>query len=196
MTDAEQEAEERRAGYVRAERLGELIGLSQSRIRQLRADGALVTAATKWGKRYKFGDSLVALCKYLLAKSESASEKARKLTAEADYKESKARLIALDVRKREGELHEAEHVKELMNGGVLTTRAALLSLPGRCAHDLMRCRNENEVSECLRNAIYDVLRELARTQYDPEAFRALIIRDGEWLMEAVSESAEEEDGTP
>lgn len=190
MTDAEQEAEERRAGFIRAERLGEIIGLSQGRIRQLRAEGALVTAATKWGKRYKFGDSLVALCKHLLSKSESASEKQRKLTAEADYKESKAKLIRLEVRKREGELHEAEHVREMMDGGVLLTRAALLAMPGRIAHDLALCKTANEASECLRNAIYDVLRELARTKYDPEAYRALIRRDGEWLMESLTDDAD------
>lgn len=189
-TDEDMQKDERAAGYVRKEWLAEHFKVSQRQIQRWRSDGALVTENTKWGQRYHLLKSLSALCKYHMARQDAQGEKQRAVTADADYKERKAELLKIELRKRKGEVHEARHVMELMNGMILETKAALLAIPSRIAHDLAACHGENEIAACLRVALCDVMADLASSQYDPDKFRQLVEEDGDINAELTEEEEE------
>jgi phage terminase Nu1 subunit (DNA packaging protein) len=192
MTPEEQmEQEELGKGYVRAEKLGQLLGVSQRQVQRLRADGALVTEKTKWGQRYHLVKSLLACVKYYMSKQDAQSEKQRAQTAEADYKERKAELLKIELRKRKGEVHEARHVQELINGMILDTKATLLAIPSRTAPDLAACHTENEIAAVLREALCEAMLEMTTHQYDPDKFRAMVEDDGDINADLTEEEEEE-----
>ena len=174
-------AAEAAAGYIRAESLGALLGLTQQRIRQLRAAGALVTEKTPFGQRYHREKSLLALCRYLLSRQDAQGEKQRAMIADADYKERKAAMLDLDLKRRRGMLHDAHHVQVLLNGGVLAVRNALLALPPRLAHDVMGCASEQAAAAVVADAVDGVLHELAAMRYDADAFKAMVEADGDFV---------------
>lgn len=174
-------AAEAAAGYIRAESLGALLGLTQQRIRQLRAAGALVTEKTPFGQRYHREKSLLALCRYLLSRQDAQGEKQRAMIADADYKERKAAMLDLDLKRRRGMLHDAHHVQVLLNGGVLAVRNALLALPPRLAHDVMGCASEAAAAAVVADAVDGVLHELAAMRYDADAFKAMVEADGDFV---------------
>ena len=174
-------AAEAAAGYIRAESLGALLGLTQQRIRQLRAAGALVTEKTPFGQRYHREKSLLALCRYLLSRQDAQGEKQRAMIADADYKERKAAMLDLDLKRRRGLLHDAHHVQVLLNGGVLAVRNALLALPPRLAHDVMGCASEQAAAAVVADAVDGVLHELAAMRYDADAFKAMVEADGDFV---------------
>lgn len=174
-------AAEAAGGYIRAESLGALLGLTQQRIRQLRAAGALVTEKTPFGQRYHREKSLIALSRYLLSRQDAQGEKQRAMIADADYKERKAAMLDLDLKRRRGLLHDAHHVQVLLNGGVLAVRNALLALPPRLAHDVMGCASEQAAAAVVADAVDGVLHELAAMRYDADAFKAMVEADGDFV---------------
>lgn len=178
-------------GYVRAEKLGQILGISQRHVQRLRADGALVTEKTAWGMRYNLVKSLIACVKYYMSRQDAQSEKQRAQTAEADYKENKAELLKIELRKRKGEVHEARHVKELINGMILDAKATMLAIVNRAAHDLLMCQTENEVAAVLRGHICEALQEMTTHQYDPEKFRAMVDDDGDINADLTEEDDEQ-----
>lgn len=178
-------------GYVRAEKLGQILGISQRHVQRLRADGALVTEKTAWGMRYNLVKSLIACVKYYMSRQDAQSEKQRAQTAEADYKENKAELLKIELRKRKGEVHESRHVKELINGMILDAKATMLAIVNRAAHDLLMCQTENEVAAVLRGHICEALQEMTTHQYDPEKFRAMVDDDGDINADLTEEDDEQ-----
>lgn len=184
------EQEELAKGYVRAEKLGQLLGVSQRKIQRLRADSALVTEKTQWGQRYHLVKSLIACVKYYMGKQDSQSEKQRAQTAEADYKERKAELLKIELRKRKGEVHESRHVQELINGMILDTKATMLAIPSRTVSDLIVCKTESEMEAVLRSAICEAMLEMTTHQYDPDKFRAMVEEDGDIIADITEEEEE------
>lgn len=169
----------RAKGYATAEEIATLLKLSTQRIRQLRNEGAMVTEDTPQGKRYHLVKSLLALSKYLLSKQDRDILKERAAKADAEYKERKAALMDIELKKRRGEVHEAAHVKTLMNGMIIETKAAFLAVPGRIAVSLMQCRNENEMADTVRLALCEVMDEMSQREYNPETFRQMVEEDGD-----------------
>ena len=192
MTPEEKmEQEELGKGYVRAEKLGQLLGISQRHVQRLRADGALVTEKTKWGQRYHLVKSLLACVKYYMSKQDAQSEKQRAQTAEADYKERKAALLNIELRKRKGEVHEARHVQELINGMILDTKATMLAIVNRAAPELTSCKTEAEMAATLREHICEAMLEMTTHQYDPDKFRAMVEEDGDINADMTEEEDDE-----
>lgn len=181
----------RASGYATAEEIAEMLKLSVQRVRQLRNEGAMITEDTPQGRRYHLVKSLHALCMYLLARQDKDAVKDRAAKADADYKERKAALMDIELKKRKGEVHEARHVMELLNGMIIEMKAAFLAIPARIAMSLLQCRNANETSEIVRNAICEVMEDLASHEYDPEKFRQLVDEDGD--INALQDDEEEEE---
>ena len=184
--------EARQQGYATAEELADLLGLSVQRIRQLRNEGAMITEQTPQGMRYHKEKSLAAFCKYLLARQDRDTLKDRAAKAEAEYKEKKAALLDIELRKRKGEVHEARHVKELMNGMILETKAAFLAIPARIALKLALCKTENQMAAVVRKALFDVMASMAQHQYDPERYRKLVEEEGDLTAGLDFDTEEEE----
>lgn len=132
--------------------------------------------------KYLLAPSLIQYIKYLQGKQDKAAVDERIKLAEAELKEKKAALAGLELSKRRGDVHEAEHVQIMMNAMVLETRAALVGLPSRIA---MKCygKSVNEISNVLKQALNQVMIELSQRQYDPAAFEELVTAEGSWLIQ-------------
>lgn len=191
--DKDMEQAEQTEGLIRAEELAKRLNLSVRRIQQLRADGALVTVKSKFGMRYHVTESLFALAKHLLARQDTASNRARAVRAEAEYKENRAELSKLEIRRRKGELHESHHVRELMNGWATIIKSTLQTIPGRIAVSLSLCKNENECAAVVRGAINEALAEICEHDYNPQAFRKLVEDEGGYYVETSAEDPKKEE---
>lgn len=191
MTEDERMQEEERAsGYVRKEFLADYFKVSQRTIQRWSAEGALVSEKTKWGQRYHAFKSFGALAKHLLKKQDAQSEKMRATTADADYKERKAELLRIELRKRKGEVHEARHVQELINAMIIDTKATLLAIPSRIVSDLIICKTESEMEAVLRGALCDAMLEMTTHKYDADKFRAMVEEDGDIIADLTEEEEE------
>lgn len=179
--------------HCTAKDLAELLGVSTRRIKQLRADGALVTDDNTSPPRYLLVESLAQYALYLKRNDAPQEANRRCLRATADYKERKAELMLLELRKRRGELHEARHVETIIMHNILTAKAAFLALPGRIAQELSTCAGANEINVVLRKAIIEILNELAAKKYDPEEFKKLVEEESGYIADEEDEE-DEEDG--
>ena len=182
--------QEIRRGYCTAEYLAKQYNISERQVRRLRADGAFVVEPTENGQRYNILKSFLQYGLYLQKKLDSSGEKQRAVTAEADYKERKAELMLLELRKRRGELHESRHVETIITHNILTAKAAFLALPGRIAQELSTCAGANEINAVLRKAIIEILNELAAKKYDPEEFKKLVEEESGYIADEEDEEDE------
>lgn len=193
MNNEDTSQAEMAAGYVRAETLAQILGLSVRSVQYYRANGALVTEKTQWGQRYNFRKSCIAFIKFLLQKLDTAGEKQRALTAEANYKERKAELMLLELRKRRGELHEARHIRAIWTQNLIEIRSAIRAIPGRTAVELSLCAGPNEIAATLRRSIDETLHQLANREYDPEEFKKLVEAEGDYISDLEEEDEDETD---
>lgn len=169
--------------YCTAEYLSKKFGFSVRRVRELRADGVFVTEQTKWGLRFNLEKNYFSYLAHIQERQDEKDLKHRIDIATAEYKERKAELMKIELRKRRGEVHEARHVELIMSSIIVDTRAALLSLPGRIAHDLAMCAGENEIASVLKNELCGLMREMASKKYDPQEFRELVESEGDYITD-------------
>ena len=177
--------------HCTAKDLAELLGVSTRRIKQLRADGALVTDDSLSPPRYLLVESLAQYALYLKRDDAAQEAKRRNLRATADYKERKAELMLLELRKRRNELHEARHIRAIWTENILEMKAEFLALPTRVAPDLAACGSAHECYAVLRKAICETLNTLANRKYDPEEFAKMVRAEGDFVLD--DEDDEEED---
>ncbi len=169
------------SNYYTAEQMAKLLGLSVRRVQQLRSEGAMVTEVPEGetSPRYNVVRSLLAYCKHLQSKADTTNANTRIKAAEADKKEKQAALLDIELRKRNGEVHEARHVATLIDGMIVEAKGAFLGVPGRIAVDLANCDNPAETAQIVRRAICDAMSDLAGRKYDPDRFRRLVEEDGD-----------------
>lgn len=182
--------------HCTAAELAEWLGVSTRRIKQLRADGALVTDDSLSPPRYLLIESLAQYALYLKRDDALQEAKRRNLRATADYKERKAELMLLELRKRKGELHEARHVEAIFIDNILSMKAEFLALPNRVAPELALCKSASECYAVLRKEICETLHRLANRKYDPEEFAKMVREEGVYVMDkfgAMDEEDEEDD---
>lgn len=187
----ETKTQEIRRGYCTAEYLAKQYNISERQVRRLRADGAFVVEPTENGPRYNILKSFLQYGLYLQKKLDTAGEKQRALTAEANYKERKAELMLLELRKRRGELHEARHIRAIWTHNLIEIRAAFRAIPGRTAQDLSLCAGANEIAATLRQAIDETLHQLANREYDPDEFKKLVEEEGDYVADLDDEDDDE-----
>ena len=116
---------------------------------------------------------------------------ADKLRAEADLKQSKAKIAELQLKELEGKMHRSEDVEAMTNDLVYTARSMIMALPGRLAMDVVQAGSANEASALIRAECYKILNELAGYQYDPEAYRRRV-RDREGWSDALADEEADE----
>lgn len=166
--------------YVDAKRIAALFGVTVRRIQQLTQDGVIQTEAVGKRRRYNLDDTVLRYITHLQNKlsdkggphsASNAQNEARKLCADADYKQAKAEIAQLELAEFKGNMHRSEDVEAMTNDLVFAVRSMLLSLPGRLAIDLAPESSPSEVSERIRREVEDILRELATYKYDPDAYK-------------------------
>ena len=162
--------------YIKTADLCSMTGKSNQWIGQLASQGVLFKIRTAHGNLYEVHDAVSAYLKNLEDKQASADEKEtslkkKQLAAEVSQKQSKAIILGLDVKERQGKMHRSEDVAAMTEDLIYTIRGALLSLPGRLAVDVMDAKSTAEASDIIRNEVYTIMEELAKYQYDPAKYQ-------------------------
>jgi phage terminase Nu1 subunit (DNA packaging protein) len=152
------------AETITAAALGDLLGISERRVKQLRADGVLPGAP---GAPYEMRECVRAYCAHLRPASGRAAAGG---AAEPTLNEQRISLIHEQTRKLRMEndhqsslFLQAADVREAVSGATLVLRTTLLALPSGHAAEIARLRNPNLVFARLRDLIWDALTELSET---------------------------------
>ena len=192
MTKPKIEAE---SVYVSATIIAKRLGLSAVRVRQLGQEGVIPTTEHNGRKCYHALDVLEAWNKHITNRYESKDVKAkialselRKSEADADYKERKAEIAALELARLRGELIPAEEVEFVITDIVLKMKAQLDGLRNRAPMALTGITSKSEMYAAAGREIDAVLNEMADYRYDPKAF--------ERHKSATEDILEEEESTP
>lgn len=185
--------EKKPAGMVDVKMLATLFKLTVRRVQQLTQDGILRTDIVNKQRRYNLIENVQRYIEYLRAKAESregkqddAKNESRKIEAEADLKEAKARVASLEAQELEGKLHRSEDVEDMTTQLVFTIRSLIVALPGRLAVDLAQMDKPAEVSHRIKRETDSILSELSKFKYDPETYRKLVRGRKGW-SEMISE---------
>ena len=162
--------------YIKTADLCAMTGKSNQWIGQLASQGVLFKVQTNRGNLYEMHDAVSAYLRNLEDKQASVDEKEeslrkKQLAAEVSQKQSKAIILGLDVKERQGKMHRSEDVAAMTEDLIFAIRGALLSLPGRLAVDVLSARNAAEASDMIRNEVFQIMEELARYEYDPAKYQ-------------------------
>ena len=191
-------AENPKQNLQSTEIMAKLFELDPRRVQQLAKEGILPAASQR---PYKFDllPTVKAYIRYLRDRANGKEAKTAdtvkaetdKLRAEADLKQSKAKIAELQLKELEGKMHRSEDVEALTNDLVYTARSMIMALPGRLAMDVVQAGSANEASALIRTECYKILDELAGYQYDPEAYRRRV-RDREGWSDALADEEADE----
>lgn len=167
---------------VGAKSLAIVLGLSPSRVSQLRREGILTAEGHPLA--YDLAESVQSYIEFAVADARSrapsdADVERKKAQAEADYKEAKARQEEMRLAELEGRMHSAEDVEAATTQLVYAVRSALLAMPGRVAVDAAG-RSAQEVSEIVRREACAALESLASFRYDPRAYASMVRERKGW----------------
>lgn len=110
----------------------------------------------------------------------TAALEERKLKAEAEIKESKAKIADLERKELEGKMHRAEDVEAIFTDHALYMRSMIMALPGKLAVDLAGTHTAAEQSERVERETHYLLTELANYRYDPEEYKKRVMERQGW----------------
>lgn len=162
---------------VSTKAIAECIGCSQRRVQQLKKEGVLQSVKVGRVDRFPLAKTLahyIAHLKEGQPTNEEQGNEARKLAAEARYREIKAEQEALKLAELEGAMHRSEDVRAATGQLVHAVRSALLSLPGRLAVDVSSVSSADEASTIIRREVEAVLGDLTEYRYNPEAYAEML----------------------
>jgi len=175
--------------------IAELFELNERRVQQLVKNGILPAASHR---PYKFDllPTVKAYIRYLRKKAsgkevktaDTAKAETDKLRAEADFKQSKARIAGMQLKELEGKMHRSEDVEAMTNDLVYTIRSMVMALPGRLAMDVSQTKDAAEASALIRSECSKILNELSGYRYDPEAYKRRVRGREGWSEVLVDEA--------
>lgn len=167
--------------------IADIFGYDERRVQQLAKDGTIPTVSVH---PYKFEliPTVKAYIRHLReridgkeTKNEAAGKAEEdKLRAEADLKQSKAKIEKMKLRELEGKMHRSEDVEAMTNNLVYAVRSMIMALPGRLAMDVVEVESAAEASVLIRTECYKILNELASYQYDAEAYQKAVREREGW----------------
>lgn len=168
--------------------LASWLGISERSVQRLATDGVLsIHDKTGRGNRYLVKQAVGEYIAFLNGKIDEASGsntmeslEEKKLKAEVDFKENKAKIAGLQLQELQGKMHRSEDVEALTDDLVYSVRNAFLALPGRLAVDLAELSDPAQVSERLEQEVFDILRELSSYRYDPDKYRERVMSREGW----------------
>lgn len=177
--------------------IAEIFGRDERRVQQLAKAGIIPVSSTR---PYKFDliPTVTAYIEYLREKADSREVKnastgkaeADKLRAEADLKQSKAKIEKMKLRELEGRMHRSEDAEAMTNDLVFAVRSMVMALPGRLAMDIVQVKDAAEASAMIRSECHKILNELAEYQYDPETYQQRV-KDREGWSEILTDETGE-----
>ncbi len=165
--------------------IAKIFGVSTRRVEQLKAEGVIVGQ----GRPTKY-DLLPTIQKYIQYLSDKANGREQKkstadiveqkLQAEANLKQSKAKVAEMQWKELDGQMHRSEDVEAMTNDLVFNVRSMIMALPGRLAMDVAQVSSAAEASALIRAECYKVLEELANYKYDPEEYQRRVREREGW----------------
>lgn len=150
-----------------------VLGCSMRQLQRLAKAGTVPAVS---GPPYMFdvAEAVQAYVAHVRGGGELTEDKARKLKAEADYREAKAKKEQLELDELKLKLHRSDDVKTCFEAFAAECRAAFLSLPGRVAVDGAEAATAAEVAAVVKREVDDTLNTLSRWQYDKDDYRRLV----------------------
>lgn len=154
---------------VNSASLEKIIGVSDSRIRQLARENIIIRAAKG---RYKLLESIKNYILTLKVKMEADNSEVS--DGEIDLEEEKAihervkrRISELKLQTMKGELHKAEDVETVMMDMLVAFKTRMMNIPSKVA-PILESRDAAYIKDRLTHEITEALDELK--DYDPKAF--------------------------
>lgn len=155
---------------VNSASLEKIIGVSDSRIRQLARENIIIRAAKG---RYKLLESIK---NYILTlKMKMEADNSELSDGEIDLEEEKAihervkrRISELKLQTMKGELHKSEDVERVMTDMLVSVKAKLLSMPTKLAPILVSRNDIDFVRSVINREVLETLNELK--EYNPKDF--------------------------
>ncbi len=167
---ASKNADDISAVTVNASMLGDIIGVSDRRIRGLAEEGVLVRAAKG---RYKLIESLknyILMLRIANGGDVQASdmENLDLDTEKAKHEVIKIQMSELKLRLMEGSVHKSEDVRAVMSDMLVTFRSRLMNHPAKTAPILANMYDTGQIQAYLEREMQEALRELR--DYNPKEF--------------------------
>jgi len=172
--------------------LGEVLSITDERIRQLEDKGILTSTLNGRKKYYDLIPSVDAYIGYIKGKADGDIAQA---IAEADlrYKEARAGKAELELSELKGQMHRAEDVETVVSDMIANIRAAVLALPGRLAMDTASAKTAKETSAIIKAAVDELLNETAGYRYKAEDYRRLVTEREKWISVKEAEEAKRQE---
>lgn len=152
---------------VSASVLGDIIGISDRRVRQIGEEGIFVRAAKG---RYKLLESVK---NYIINLKVESDNKNNIIDSELDYEEERAlltrvnrHLAELKLALAKGKAHKADDVKEVMSDMLTSFRSRLLNMPSKVSPKLVDRSNADYIKNILMAEVNEVLLELSNYSAD------------------------------
>jgi phage terminase Nu1 subunit (DNA packaging protein) len=136
--------------------LADLMGVSETRISQLAAEGVLVRKRAGFYPR----EENIALATRWLDEKEKLKSR-QPCSPRLELVRLQAEMLKLKLEQARGELLPRKDVEETWSARVLAIRSQLLALPSKLASKVALFKTETEAEETFRQEIYDCLRALA-----------------------------------
>lgn len=172
--------------------LATVLGVTARRVQQLTQDG---TFQTEKRGRYFLTDNVQRYITFITGNQMTPEEKKTeqdRRSAEAKMKTAKAAIALFEVDELRGNMHRSEDVMLITNDLVATIRGMLTALPGQLAVNVAQSSSAEECSAIIRDAVYAVMDELSRYQYDPTKYEELVRERRDWSSKNSQEDENDE----
>lgn len=191
--------------FVSAKEIAEIFQFeSVRRVQQLTQDGVISTTDVKESgrkvKRYELIPTVMAYIKFIQDKAYGREKKmseadliTRKLQADVDFKEAKAKMAQLQLDEIEGRMHSAEDVECMTTDLCLAIRSALLAMPGQLSKDVAEESDPSQVQILIKDTVCLVLEELSRYEYSKENYRKRVAERQGWQQVMNQDESEDQE---
>lgn len=191
--------------FVSAKEIAEIFQFeSVRRVQQLTQDGVISTTDIKESgrkvKRYELIPTVKAYIKFIQDKAYGREKKmseadliTRKLQADVDFKEAKAKMAQLQLDEIEGRMHSAEDVECMTTDLCLAIRSALLAMPGQLSKDVAEESDPSQVQILIKDTVCLVLEELSRYEYSKENYRKRVAERQGWQQVMNQDESEDQE---
>lgn len=191
--------------FVSAKEIAEIFQFeSVRRVQQLTQDGVISTTDVKESgrkvKRYELLPTVMAYIKFIQDKAYGREKKmseadliTRKLQADVDFKEAKAKMAQLQLDEIEGRMHSAEDVECMTTDLCLAIRSALLAMPGQLSKDVAEESDPSQVQILIKDTVCLVLEELSRYEYSKENYRKRVAERQGWQQVMNQDESEDQE---
>ena len=172
--------EKQDVSIVNSVTLGNILGITDRRVRQLVEESIIETVAR--GK-YELIKCVQKYCSYLRQKTEADSNKTG---AKTDYETERAlhekvkrEKADLQFKVMKGEMHRALDVENVMVDMITNAKTKLLGIPAKAAPMIIGYTDIPQIQSILQKAVYETLEELVN--YTPELFsnKSVLVDEGE-----------------